>query len=198
MTALDADAGATERAHRPDSWRADFIRRNGFRCHYCNRSGAAALGPDDRPWHVDHKHPVSRGGPDEDDNLVLACKRCNLSKGAQPYEQFRKFARLAFWVPDDWRVSEGDLDSLMYFYGSWGDTEGQDRDWKVDADAQAICVFNADLQYTPLLELGEFYRPDHRSSYFDVLQLAADMYKALPAMIAEIRMHRAAERGEAA
>jgi HNH endonuclease len=196
VSALSADVGAAERVSRPDSWRADFIRRNGFRCHYCNRSGAVALGPDDRPWHVDHMHPVSRGGPDEDGNLVLACKRCNLSKGAQPYAQFRRFAELAFWVPDDWRVSEGDLDSLMNSYADWGDKDGQDREWKIDARMKAICVFNADRQFTPLLQLGERHA-DHRS-YFEVLYLVDGMYKALPAMIAEIRMHRAAERGDAA
>jgi hypothetical protein len=48
MTALNADAGTAGRINRPDSWRADFIKRNGFRCHYCNRSGAADIGPDDR------------------------------------------------------------------------------------------------------------------------------------------------------
>jgi HNH endonuclease len=197
MTALNAEACATERINRPDSWRADFIKRSGFRCHYCNRRGAATLGPDDRPWHVDHMHPVSRGGSDEDDNLVLACKRCNLSKGAQPYGRFSEFARLAFWVPDDWRVSEGDLDSLMDSYAGWGDKQGQDREWKIDASMKAICVFNADQQFTPLLELGEFHRAEYRS-YLEVLYLVADMYKALPAMIAEIRMHRAAERGDAA
>lgn len=197
MTALTAEAGATERINRPDSRRVDFIKRNGFRCHYCNRSAAAALGPDDRPWHVDHKHPVSRGGSEEDSNLVLACKRCNLSKGAQPYGQFRRFAELAFWVPDDWRVSEGDLDALMNFYTDWGDRQRQDRVWKVDAGMKAICVFNADGQFTPLLELGGFHRAEHRP-YFEVLELVAEMYKALPAMIAEIRMYRAVERGDAA
>jgi hypothetical protein len=197
MTVLNADVGTAERAKRLDSWRADFIKRNGFRCHYCNRSGAASLGPDDRPWHVDHKHPVSRGGPDEDENLALACKRCNLSKGAQPYERFSEFARLAFWVPDDWRVSEGDLDALMDSYAGWGDKRWQDRDWKIDARTEAICVFNAETRFGPLLELAAPYRGGNER-YFEVLYLVRDMYTALPAMIAEIRMHRATERGDAA
>ena len=141
--------------------------------------------------------PVSRGGPDEDENLALACKRCNLSKGAQPYERFRAFARLAFWVPDDWRVCEGDLDALMDSYASWGDKQFQDRDWKIDARTEAICVFNSETQFGPLLELAAPYRGG-REPYFEVLYLVRDMYRALPAMIAEIRMHRAAERGEAA
>ncbi len=31
---------------------------------------------------VDHFHPVSAGGDDSDENLVYACMRCNLYKGA--------------------------------------------------------------------------------------------------------------------
>ena len=197
MSILDAEAGTVERVTRPDSWRADFIKRYGFRCHYCNRGGAVDLGPDNRPWHVDHMHPVSRGGPDEEDNLTLACKRCNLSKGAQLYGQFREFARQAFWVPDDWRVSEGQLDSLMNSYARWGDKHDEDREWKFDARMQAVCIFNPDQEFSPLLELAGYYRADPRD-YLEVLQLAAGMYRALPAMIAEIRMHRAAERGDAA
>lgn len=32
------------------------------------------------PFHVDHIWPVSLGGTDDLDNLVLACRRCNLEK----------------------------------------------------------------------------------------------------------------------
>jgi hypothetical protein len=144
---------------------------------------------------VDHVRPLSRGGPDGDDNLVLACKRCNLSKSAQPYERFRSFAKQAFWVPDDWRVSEGVLDSLMNSYAGWGDKFDQDRHWKVDARSNAICVFDTDQQFTPLLGLPPNYQD---SSHVGVLNLVVDMYEALPAMVAEIRMHRATERGDAA
>lgn len=197
MTVLNADIGTVERAKRTDSWRADFIRRSGFRCHYCNRSGGTDLGPDDRPWHVDHKHPISRGGPDEDDNLALACKRCNLTKGAQPYDLFREFARLAFWVPDDWRASEGVLDSLMDGYARWGDEFERNGGWKVDLREKAISIIDPDQSLEPLLKLAGSYHCE-RSAYVNVLYLVAEMYEALPAMIAEIRMHRAAERGDAA
>jgi 5-methylcytosine-specific restriction endonuclease McrA len=33
--------------------------------------------------HLDHVHPLSRGGADAEHNIVPACARCNLSKGAK-------------------------------------------------------------------------------------------------------------------
>lgn len=41
----------------------------------------------------DHVHPLSKGGPDNLDNLVLACMACNVAKGTAPLLLF--FARRA-------------------------------------------------------------------------------------------------------
>jgi 5-methylcytosine-specific restriction endonuclease McrA len=38
--------------------------------------------------HVDHVQPISRGGLHEVSNLCIACKKCNLSKGACEPDQF--------------------------------------------------------------------------------------------------------------
>lgn len=38
--------------------------------------------------HRDHVDPRSRGGTDGLDNLVLACERCNVTKGASPLVMF--------------------------------------------------------------------------------------------------------------
>jgi hypothetical protein len=42
-------------------------------CSYCSRA--------DRPIHLDHVVPRSRGGPDAPRNLVTACESCNMAKG---------------------------------------------------------------------------------------------------------------------
>lgn len=49
-------------------------------CAYC---GVQAV-----PLQVEHIRPKARGGSDRVCNLVVACRRCNLSKGAQPVESF--------------------------------------------------------------------------------------------------------------
>ena len=52
--------------------RDTVLQRDRHRCHYC---GAPAT-------EVDHVLPVARGGTDAQDNLVAACRNCNLAKGA--------------------------------------------------------------------------------------------------------------------
>lgn len=43
-----------------------------------------------RQWaSVDHLTPVSRGGTDEEENLVTACRRCNSLKKDRTLEEFR-------------------------------------------------------------------------------------------------------------
>lgn len=53
--------------------RCKILERDEWICQYC---GAPAE-------HVDHIIPRRRGGSDDEDNLVAACARCNLSKGAR-------------------------------------------------------------------------------------------------------------------
>jgi hypothetical protein len=52
-------------------------RRAGHRCEYCR----APEGVFNFPFEVEHVLPTSRGGSDEDANLCLACRACNLRKG---------------------------------------------------------------------------------------------------------------------
>ena len=47
--------------------------RDGGRCRYC--------GSEDPPFELDHVVPVSRGGENSLENLVVSCKHCNMSKG---------------------------------------------------------------------------------------------------------------------
>lgn len=58
--------------HVPYS-RTAILARWGHRCAYCP---AVAK-------HLDHVNPLSKGGTDTEDNIVPACQRCNLSKGAK-------------------------------------------------------------------------------------------------------------------
>ena len=63
------------------------------RCAYCGRRHRI------RYLEIDHKWPVSRGGGDEIANLQLLCTPCNMRKGIQSDEEFRRrYRRL---LPDD-------------------------------------------------------------------------------------------------
>lgn len=60
--------------------RAAVLERDGERCHYCGRTSG--------PFHIDHVLAVANGGTDALDNLVVACKPCNLSKGSKTVEEW--------------------------------------------------------------------------------------------------------------
>ena len=55
--------------------RNSIFERDQGKCAYCN---GQMLYSDN--WHIDHIQPVSKGGTNEETNLVLSCSRCNLEK----------------------------------------------------------------------------------------------------------------------
>ena len=76
-------------------FRREAIRRlieaNGAVCHYC--SNAVRLRVSAKDHHaddatIDHKIPKSKGGTNADDNLLLACRRCNEAKEDRTYADF--------------------------------------------------------------------------------------------------------------
>ena len=48
-------------------------QRANFLCEYCHSSEEASTAL----FTLDHLHPQSLGGADDEDNLALACHRCN-------------------------------------------------------------------------------------------------------------------------
>lgn len=62
----------------PRNLLARVILRDGGHCRYCAF----------KPWHpqIDHVIPVAHGGKTELDNLVVACERCNRSKGTEHWK----------------------------------------------------------------------------------------------------------------
>jgi 5-methylcytosine-specific restriction endonuclease McrA len=58
--------------------RARIMKRDKRTCRYCAAFDART---------IDHKVPQTKGGTNDDSNLVVACKRCNSRKGARTPEQ---------------------------------------------------------------------------------------------------------------
>lgn len=61
--------------------RFDIFRRDGFTCQYCGQQ------PPDVVLEVDHILPVSRGGNNDEMNLIAACFACNRGKAAKPLDR---------------------------------------------------------------------------------------------------------------
>jgi hypothetical protein len=60
----------------PKKVRFEVFKRDAFVCQYCGSHPPSVI------LHVDHIHPVSKGGENNIDNLITACEACNLGKGA--------------------------------------------------------------------------------------------------------------------
>lgn len=58
--------------------RKAVYERDGGRCRYCGKATKA----------VDHVLPLSRGGPDSFENVVLCCHSCNVSKNNRTVEEW--------------------------------------------------------------------------------------------------------------
>ena len=81
----------------PGAWTGEDIRKLFAKqkgcCFYCLKK----IFFKGSPWHIDHFIPISRGGTNYPDNLVVACASCNLSKhDKMPWEWMpERFSHLA-------------------------------------------------------------------------------------------------------
>jgi 5-methylcytosine-specific restriction endonuclease McrA len=70
----------------PENWtaiRVHILERDNYTCAYCGRKANS----------VDHIIPRSKGGNEDENNLVACCKSCNLKKGDRIIEQ----AKMGFY-----------------------------------------------------------------------------------------------------
>lgn len=54
--------------------RFEVFKRDSFKCQYCGASAPDVI------LHVDHIHPVSKGGDNDITNLITSCFDCNMGK----------------------------------------------------------------------------------------------------------------------
>ena len=74
-------------SHDGRKWLSPSLRRlirdrDGERCAYCGTTEAQ--------FHIDHIHPVAKGGTNDPSNLTIACAPCNMSKGERLLSEWRQ------------------------------------------------------------------------------------------------------------
>lgn len=72
----------------------EVLARDGWRCHLCGVSTPKRLRGtyDDRAPELDHIVPLAAGGKHTRMNTACACRKCNITKGAEPRGQLRLVA----------------------------------------------------------------------------------------------------------
>ena len=75
-------AGSNATAAGADKALRAAHRLHGGTCFYCKKQVAVD------ELTIDHAEPAGAGGRDDIQNLLIACKPCNLRKGLQPIESF--------------------------------------------------------------------------------------------------------------
>lgn len=73
--------------HTADDVKRQYKSQKG-KCYWCGEKVG-------KSYHVDHVIPVSKGGTNYPENIVIACPRCNISKGAK--------------LPHEWRGNHGKM-----------------------------------------------------------------------------------------
>lgn len=67
--------------------RFEVFKRDSFTCQYCGKAAPDVI------LHVDHIHPVSKGGDNSILNLITSCAGCNGGKGARPIDDQAALAK---------------------------------------------------------------------------------------------------------
>ena len=75
-------AGPSPGLSRPDAMKV--FRRDHFTCQYCGLNGKDNF-PNWLVLTIDHVHPHAHGGARKMENLVTACRPCNLMKGTHVF-----------------------------------------------------------------------------------------------------------------
>lgn len=104
-----------ERTRRPTIRlsRKNLMLRDAHQCQYCARR------PPVRDLNIDHVIPRSRGGQDSWENLVTACRTCNLRKGWRtPEEASMHLIRQPF--APRWSTTVQILIGLADTFEEWG------------------------------------------------------------------------------
>ena len=79
---------------RSTAKRETVLKRFGRRCRYCQSAEDLS---------IDHIVPISRGGNSCDENLAIACRKCNLDKGDMTHEEYKAELKRR----KKWRVRPG-------------------------------------------------------------------------------------------
>ena len=118
-----------------------LLNDSDYKCHYCGCNVEQGIN-----LHIDHKVPLSRGGPHIIANLAVSCAKCNLRKNARTDTEFLELLKQR----EQMLIKTGDIKEA-----------GQEGGFVKTGDAQPI---------THILSTGELENADDTAEAFDKLK----------------------------
>lgn len=109
-------------------------------CSYCRQTGSIDVGPDGRPWSIDHVIPRNAGGSDRMENLVKSCHRCNSRKHTK--------------IGGEWQPNDDVMTAAGVLYGSLNPDQ-YGRDFSLDAVPMQVANLQAELNYIKMMLKNE-------------------------------------------
>lgn len=67
-------------------------KNSNYKCFYCGKSLEDMT--NDKSYTIDHKIPITKGGSNDEENLVISCRSCNSRKGTKTHNQYIKLIEL--------------------------------------------------------------------------------------------------------
>jgi len=145
--------------------RFEVFKRDGFKCQYCGAEAPKAV------LHVDHIHPVSKGGDNDLLNLITSCEDCNGGKSDRTLDDDSAVTKQRKQL-DELHERREQMEMML----KWRDgmkSLAQDQEQLVKSKfRECVPGYNIDK----LNEPKEWLRKYGITQILDALELAAEKY----------------------
>jgi len=139
----------------PKRKRFEVFKRDGFVCLYCGRTPPAVT------LHVDHLVAKSKGGTNDDTNLVTSCADCNLGKSNIPiapvvpsHDHAEKLAQLQAMAQKHVDTKLREQDEVSFILKFWINLDGHEPNYAITTRKrdEAIRRFLKDLSSEQIMD----------------------------------------------
>lgn len=147
--------------------RFEVFKRDGFKCQYCGACAPEAI------LHVDHIHPVSKGGDNDLMNLITSCQACNSGKSDIPLDDDTAIQKQRAML-DELSERRDQLEMML----AWRDGMKQIGETAVERIAAAWeeAVVGWHLNESGLKSVRTLLRTVPVTNILDAIDIAADRY----------------------
>lgn len=149
--------------------RFEVLKRDSFTCQYCARKAPEVV------LHVDHIHPVAKGGRNSLLNLVTSCADCNSGKGAIPLSDASAIAKQRAQL-DELQARREQIELMIQWHQELANQGSLEVDAVVAAVNKRLSVLKRSLTDTGIKDLRKATKRFGMSEMLLSIEIAFDHY----------------------